>query len=54
MLKEHDILAGSPKLNYLTLPVALEAVDYQNFLAGIEGFAAMYAAELQQLSAVTR
>ena len=54
MLKEHNILAGSPKLNYLTLPVALETVDYQNFLAGIEGFAVTYATELQQLSDVTR
>ena len=53
MLKEHDILAGSPRLNYLTLPVTLELSDYRNFLIGIEGFAAKYAAELGQLSEVT-
>ena len=53
MLKEHDILAGSPRLNYLTLPVALEPDDYQNFLTGIEGFSAKYAAELNQLGKVT-
>ncbi len=53
MLKEHDILAGSPRLNYLTLPVALEPDDYQNFLIGIEGFSATYAAELEQLGKVT-
>ena len=53
MLKEHDILAGSPRLNYLTLPVTLELGDYRNFLIGIEGFAAKYAAELGQLSEVT-
>ena len=53
MLKEHDILAGSPRLNYLTLPVTLEQNDYRNFLIGIEGFAARYAAELGQLSEVT-
>ena len=53
MLKEHDILAGSPRLNYLTLPVALEPDDYQNFLIGIEGFSTKYAAELNQLGTVT-
>ena len=53
MLKEHNILAGSPRLNYLTLPVALEPADYQNFLIGIEGFSATYAAELKQLGDVT-
>ncbi|MEC8492757.1 MAG: hypothetical protein VXY76_07660, partial [Pseudomonadota bacterium] len=53
MLKEHDILAGSPRVNYLTLPIVLEPNDYQNFLIGIEGFSVTYAAELKQLSKVT-
>ena len=53
MLKEHSILAGSPRLNYLTLPVTLKKEDYQRFLAGIEDFAQVYRAELNTLAAAT-
>jgi glutamate-1-semialdehyde 2,1-aminomutase len=53
MLAEHSILAGSPRLNYLTLPVTLKKEDYQRFLAGIEDFAQVYRAELNTLAAAT-
>ena len=38
MMIRHDVLAGSPKLNYLTLPTPLQQVDYDKFLLGMEGF----------------
>ncbi len=53
MLKEHDLLAGSPRLNYLTLPVSLQFDDYQRFLGGVQGFADAYPQELQQLTLAT-
>ena len=53
MLHEHNILAGSPRLNYLTLPVPLGPDDYQRFLVGVEDFAGAYTLELQQLALAT-
>ena len=38
MMMRHDVLAGSPKLNYLTLPTPLQQVDYDKFLVGMEDF----------------
>lgn len=53
MLQRHDILAGSPKLNYLTLPTALKDGDYKRFLAALEAFFVAYREPLALLAAET-
>ena len=53
MLTRHDIMAGSPKLNYLTLPTALKDDDYQRFLAALEAFFVEYKEPLAALAAET-
>ena len=54
MLQRHDILAGSPKVNYLTLPTTLCDSDYEKFLTGMERFFQAYAADLQLLLTETK
>jgi len=54
MLQRHDILAGSPKLNYLTLPTTLCDSDYEKFLNGMEKFFQTYADDLQLLLTETK
>ena len=49
MLQKHDILAGSPKLNYLTLPTVLTDKDYTKFLAALGEFFNTYKEELALL-----
>jgi glutamate-1-semialdehyde 2,1-aminomutase len=53
MLQKHSILAGSPKLNYLTLPTALSDQDYKRFLAAMGEFFNTYREELRLLAAET-
>ena len=53
MLQKHNILAGSPKLNYLTLPTALTDQDYKNFLAAMREFFKTYKQELMLLASET-
>ena len=53
MLQKHNILAGSPKLNYLTLPTALTDQDYKNFLAATREFFKTYKQELMLLASET-
>jgi len=38
MLLEHDLLAGRPMLNYLTLPTPLTADDESAFLDALSAF----------------
>lgn len=38
MLLRHDFLAGSPRLNYLTLPTQLTEDDHQRFLSALSDF----------------
>ena len=40
MVLRHDFLAGSPRLNYLTLPTALTEADYDRFLSALNDFLA--------------
>ena len=54
MLQRHDLLAGSPKLNYLTLPTTLHDSDYEKFLRGMEMFFQTYANDLQLLHNETK
>ena len=53
MLQEHSILAGSPKLNYLTLPTVLSDEDYHRFLAAMGEFFNTYKEELRLLASET-
>ncbi len=53
MLQKHDILAGSPKLNYLTLPTVLTDKDYTKFLAALGEFFNTYKEELALLASET-
>jgi hypothetical protein len=53
MLQQYNILAGNPKLNYLTLPTVLTDADYQHFLAGLAEFFATYKDALMQLACET-
>jgi len=53
MLQKHSILAGSPKLNYLTLPTALTDEDYNRFLAAMGEFFNTYKEELGLLASET-
>ena len=53
MLQKHNILAGSPKLNYLTLPTALSDEDYKRFLAAMGEFFNTYQGELGLLASET-
>jgi hypothetical protein len=53
MLQRHSILAGSPKLNYLTLPTALTDEDYNQFLAAMGEFFNTYKEELGLLASET-
>jgi len=38
MVLRHDFLAGSPRLNYLTLPTVLTDADYERFLSALSDF----------------
>lgn len=53
MLQQYNILAGNPKLNYLTLPTVLTDADYQHFLAGLVAFFVTYKEALTQLACET-
>ena len=53
MLQEHNILAGSPKLNYLTLPTSLKDSDYDRFLSALADFFSSYEEELALLASET-
>lgn len=53
MLQKHNILAGSPKLNYLTLPTALEDSDYERFLGALADYFDTYKEELALLASET-
>jgi len=53
MLQEHNILAGSPKLNYLTLPTSLKDSDYDRFLSALADFFSSYKEELALLASET-
>ena len=53
MLLKHDILAGSPKLNYLTLPTVLTDKDYTKFLAALGEFFNTHKGELALLASET-
>ena len=53
MLQRHDILAGSPKMNYLTLPTVLKSEDYERFLAAMAEFFTTYKEPLALLAAET-
>jgi glutamate-1-semialdehyde 2,1-aminomutase len=50
MLQKQSFLAGSPKVNYLTLPTVLTDTDYERFLKAIEDFFSTYATELELLA----
>ena len=54
MVQRHDILPGSPRLNYLTLPTTLQDSDYEKFLGAMEEFLNVYAADLALLSEETK
>ena len=54
MLQRHNILAGSPKLNYLTLPTTLKDSDYDHFLKAMAKFFEAHKTELAMLSAETK
>ena len=49
MFVEKNILAGSPKLNYLTLPMYLKDEHYAQFLDGMEDFFKTYSTEMKLL-----
>jgi glutamate-1-semialdehyde 2,1-aminomutase len=53
MLLHHDFLAGSPKLNYLTLPTVLKDEDYQRFLEAMAEFFVAFQNPLALLAAET-
>ncbi|MEM6707350.1 MAG: aminotransferase class III-fold pyridoxal phosphate-dependent enzyme [Pseudomonadota bacterium] len=53
MLTRHSLLAGSPRLNYLTLPTVLEDADYKTFLSALSDFLNEYREPLALLSAET-
>ena len=53
MMVRHDVLAGSPKLNYLTLPTPLQQVDYDKFLVGMEDFFLFFKDVLKVLASET-
>ena len=53
MMVRHDVLAGSPKLNYLTLPTPLQQVDYDKFLVGMEEFFLTFKNVLKVLASET-
>jgi len=53
MLLHHNFLAGSPKLNYLTLPTVLKDEDYERFLSALGEFFTTYKEPLALLAAET-
>jgi glutamate-1-semialdehyde 2,1-aminomutase len=53
MLQRHNFLAGSPKLNYLTLPTVLKEEDYERFLGALVEFFDAYKEPLALLAAET-
>jgi len=50
LLLNHGLLAGRPKLNYLTLPTPLTTNDEARFLSAMSDFFAKYTIELQSLA----
>jgi hypothetical protein len=53
MLLHHNFLAGSPKLNYLTLPTVLKDEDYERFMSALGEFFTTYKEPLALLAAET-
>ena len=53
MLLEHDLLAGRPMLNYLTLPTPLTADDESAFLDALSAFFVRHKALLRAFGGET-
>lgn len=53
MLVHHNFLAGSPRLNYLTLPTQLTDDDYERFLSALSEFLVTFRDPLGLLAAET-
>lgn len=53
MLQRHNLLAGSPNINYLTLPTVLKDEDYDRFLGALAEFLVTYKQPLALLAAET-
>ena len=53
LVLRHDFLAGSPRLNYLTLPTPLSDDDYDRFLSALSDFLVRHRELLERLAEET-